>query len=249
MSTPTVAPPPAPVGGLSEGARLFNVFFAPSKTFSDINRNASWWVPYVLTIAFVMFMQFMVVKVVGAQRLVENQFAKMPNITEKIDQSGPGKLDEFMAKQAASTQYSWITAALGPAIITLIVSLLLWGTYSFGAGQRVTWGQTMAVVSYAGLPGILKSLLTILVAYLTPETYNPLNPIATNLGYLLGDAGAFVRVLGSFVDIFAIWTLLLSAYGFTRVTKVKMGTSVAINVGWYLIFAFVVSGLLSLVVG
>jgi len=28
---------------LSEGARIVNTFIAPSKTFTDLRRNASWW--------------------------------------------------------------------------------------------------------------------------------------------------------------------------------------------------------------
>jgi hypothetical protein len=42
-SSPT--PEPAP---LSEGARLVNTFIAPSKTFTDLGRNASWWAPFIL---------------------------------------------------------------------------------------------------------------------------------------------------------------------------------------------------------
>jgi hypothetical protein len=40
-NTPEAAP-------LSEGARSVNTFIAPSKTFTDLRRNASWWGPWLL---------------------------------------------------------------------------------------------------------------------------------------------------------------------------------------------------------
>src|SRR5260370_36950444 len=55
MSTP-VTPSANPLPGstaeatptLSEGERLINVFIAPSKTFTDLKRKASWFVPWLL---------------------------------------------------------------------------------------------------------------------------------------------------------------------------------------------------------
>jgi len=35
---------------LSQGARIVNTFFAPSKTFTDLRRNASWWAPFLLSV-------------------------------------------------------------------------------------------------------------------------------------------------------------------------------------------------------
>ncbi|HZW81151.1 MAG TPA: hypothetical protein VFF50_11830 [Candidatus Deferrimicrobiaceae bacterium] len=45
LSEPVLASEAAP---LSEGARIVNTFIAPSKTFGDLRRNASWWGPWLL---------------------------------------------------------------------------------------------------------------------------------------------------------------------------------------------------------
>ena len=37
---------------MSEMGRLLNVFGAPSKTFADIRRNASWWAPWLIGALF-----------------------------------------------------------------------------------------------------------------------------------------------------------------------------------------------------
>src|SRR5260370_31907693 len=51
MSTPAMPVPAASAESspaLSEGERLINVFIAPSKTFTDLKRKASWFVPWLL---------------------------------------------------------------------------------------------------------------------------------------------------------------------------------------------------------
>jgi hypothetical protein len=45
----------------------------------------------------------------------------------------------------------------------------------------------------------------------------------------------FLYSLASSVDIFLIWTLILTAIGFTCVSKVKRGTSMAIVFGWWVV--------------
>jgi hypothetical protein len=42
--------------------------------------------------------------------------------------------------------------------------------------------------------------------------------------------------VASSIDIFLIWTLILSAIGFTCVSKVKRGTAFAIVFGWWVVF-------------
>jgi hypothetical protein len=48
------------------------------------------------------------------------------------------------------------------------------------------------------------------------------------------------------IDIFVIWTLVLTAIGFTCVSKVKRGTALAIVFGWYVAFMVLIVGLTSL---
>ncbi|MGB7554313.1 MAG: hypothetical protein WBM04_08060 [Candidatus Korobacteraceae bacterium] len=45
-SASSIAPVEQPP--LSQAERVVDTFVAPSKTFTDIRRNATWWVPWVL---------------------------------------------------------------------------------------------------------------------------------------------------------------------------------------------------------
>ena len=51
--------------------------------------------------------------------------------------------------------------------------------------------------------------------------------------------GVFLYSIASALDIFMIWTLVLTAIGFTRVSKVKSGTAYAIVFGWWVFFTLV----------
>ena len=53
----------------------------------------------------------------------------------------------------------------------------------------------------------------------------------------------FLYSVASSIDIFLIWTLVLTAIGFTCVSKVKRGTALAIVFGWWIVFTLAAAGL------
>jgi hypothetical protein len=124
-------------------------------------------------------------------------------------------------------------------IFMVIVALILWGTFSFGAGADVRFGQSLAIVVYASLPGIIKALLAILVMMsgVDPESFIIQNPVGTNLGYYMNFAETprFLYSLATSVDLITIWMLVLTAIGFTCVAKVKSGTAYAVVFGWWVV--------------
>ncbi|MFI5106847.1 MAG: hypothetical protein ACHP79_18135, partial [Terriglobales bacterium] len=84
MSFPTgpTPPPPSPYPasiplspepegpGLSESQRLVNVFIAPKKTFEDLKRNSSWWVPWVISSVFVLIFGIIAVQKLDMGRFI-----------------------------------------------------------------------------------------------------------------------------------------------------------------------------------
>src|SRR6202040_1564867 len=91
-------------------------------------------------------------------------------------------------------------------------------------------------------PLILKTLLSTLsvVAGMSPDSFSFQNPVASNPGYFMNPSdNVFLYSVASAFDIFMIWTLVLTAIGFTCVSKVKRGTAFAIVFGWWLIITLV----------
>jgi hypothetical protein len=240
---PTSASPPAP---LSEGARLLDVFVAPSRTFSDLRRDASWWAPFLLlTIVSVAF-AYGVDSKVGFRQTVENQIRQSPRASQRTEQSPPEERAQAIQKQAAGTRYFMYGFPVIMLIIYTILAAIYLAIFKFGANADLAFKTAFAVVVYASLPETLRGLLVIvsLFAGVSPDSFNLQNPIATNPGYFLTPANSpFLYGIASALDIFRLWALALTAIGFAYAGKVKKSTSFAIVFGLFVILTLVFSGL------
>jgi hypothetical protein len=94
---------------------------------------------------------------------------------------------------------------------------------------------------YAGLAMAVRSILVIvsLFAGFDPDSFTLQNPAATNPGFFLDPTTSpFLYSLASSLDIFMIWTLVLTAIGLSCVSKKMKRSTAMIGVfAWYAIFA------------
>ena len=237
--TPPVAPTSAPeVAPLSQGARIVNTFIAPSKIFTDLRRSAAWWAPFLLmTIVSIVFV-YIAGQKIGFRKIMENQMQSQPKAQARLEALPSDQRERQLeggAKVTAVISYAFPVLTL---IIWLIVATALFATFKVAAGADVSFGVSFAIVIYAALPLMLKTILATIsvLAGLNPDSFSFQNPAATNPGYFMNPAdGVFLYGLATALDIFMIWTLVLTAIGFTCVSKVKKGTSFAIVFGWWAI--------------
>jgi ABC-type multidrug transport system fused ATPase/permease subunit len=251
-AAPVVPASPAPTpetAPLSEGSRIINTFIAPSKTFSDLRTRTSWWswvAPWlVLAIASTIF-AYAVGQKVGFARAGENVLQTRPKQYDRIQNMNAADRDKTMQAVENQTRIGTYAFPVIDLIILLIVAAVLLGSFTFGANAQVSYKTCLAIVVYASLPGVLRFLLATvtLFAGISPDSFNVQNPVATNLGVLFSATDAPVLyTAGSFIDLFAIWTLVLTAIGFTCVSKVKRGTALAIVFAWYIVFGLVMVGI------
>lgn len=250
MSTAPVAAPaaPAPDSGqpsLSQGARIVNTFFAPSKTFTDIKRSASWWAPFVLMAVFSYGFVAVVAKKVGFEQVTQNQIRMNPKQAESIEQLPADQRAQRMRIQTAVTKgISYGFPVLNLIVLTIIAAILM-ASFNFGAGAEIPFKQALAVVIYANLAGIVKAALAMvsLLAGADPEGFTFQNPVATNLGYFVDPvASRALYSLASAVDVIAIWVLVLTGMGFARVSKLKPATTYAVVFGWYILITLISAG-------
>ena len=251
MSTaqiPATAPESAP---LSQTARVVNTFVAPSKTFNDLRRSASWWLPWLLiAIVSVIFINS-VGRYVGFDQIAKNALAQSPKQQDQFEKLPPDQQARNMQIRTAATRY--ISYAV-PAIVViawLLIAGVMMGVFNLGLGTSVPYKIALAIVAYSGLPGIIGSLLaTISVIVggtsgsLDREAFNIQNPVAVNLAYFLDPMGnKFVYGMASALDVFLIWSLVLTGIGFACNSKVKRGTAIWTVVIVYLVYKLIASGL------
>jgi hypothetical protein len=231
VSTPTSQPAP-----LSEGARIINTFIAPSKAFTDLRRSAAWWAPFLLMVIVSVAFVYVAGERVGFRKAMENQMQSQPKAQARLENLPPDQREQQMEQGAKVTK---IIAYAFPAIQLLILFLIaavMFATFKFAAGADVSFKISLAIVMYASLPGLLRAILAVvsLLAGGNVDSFTLQNPVATNPGYFMNAADSpLLYSLASSLDIFLIWTLILTAIGFTCVSKVKRSAALAIVFGWW----------------
>jgi hypothetical protein len=230
---------------LSEGQRIVDAFVAPSKTFTDLLRNSGWWGPLVILILVSIVFSFAVQSKVGWERVFENNMHQNPKQEERFSQMPADQLSSakaISAKITAGIAYAYWVIVL---IFTAISSLLVWATVNFGFGGKSTYGQVFAVHMYANLVMNLKYILATisLFAGLAPDSFLMQNPVGTNIAfYLSTDAPKWLIAFATHLDVFEIWSIVLSVIGIAIVAKVKRGTAAIAVVGWWLLIVLILTG-------
>ncbi len=239
------APEPAP---LSEGARIINTFIAPSKTFTDLNRNASWWAPWLLMCIFSMLFVYALDRQIGFEQVIKTGISR----SAKADQFDKLPADQQAKQIQTITTFTRIVAYASPVMTLIyigITALVLMITMNFVAGAAVRFPVSFAVVAYAYLPSVVVGILgTIsMFAGINPEGFNANNPVATNPAYFMDPAGnKFLYGMASSLDVISIWTIVLMGIGFSCTGKVKRSTAIAVVAGWYLFWKLAAASLASL---
>ena len=99
--------------------------------------------------------------------------------------------------------------------------------------------RMMAIVAYGFLPLVIQTALSMVVLYLKdPEEFNLRNPLMFNVGaYLSPDSPAALRALGSSIDLFSLWIIVLLAIGVSSAArKISFGKAfTAIALPWALL--------------
>jgi Yip1-like protein len=233
--TPELSQPP-----LSEPARIVNTFVAPSKTFIDIRRNASWWVPLVLASVFAMGFLYTIEKKVGWDLVAHNMMAN----NSRIQQLPADQQERIINTTATGLKFSVYLSPIFILFYAVVATVVLWASFNFGMDAQIEFSRAMAVVMYGWLPGILGSILGIFsLIFGNPEGFRMENPVGTNPAYFLdfSTASKFVYVMLSSLDVITLWSVVLIGIGFALNAKKKISTGAGVSMvlGWYLIYKLI----------
>ena len=227
-----------PLGtGLSQVERVVDTFVAPKKTFTDILRNTSWWLPFLLMLLVTLGSTVVVEKQVGWDRVSENQIHENPKAEERLASLTPEQRASQMHLSATITRYVSYCSFLLILVFVAIFALIYWASFNFGLGAKTTFGQMFAVCMYAGLPRLLTGLLSIVTLLFgnNTDSYDIKNPVGTNLAYFMPDSGPALKAALSFFDVIGLWNLVLLVIGTAIVAKVSTGKAAVVVVGWWVL--------------
>jgi hypothetical protein len=237
------AVPEGPV--LTQAQRVIYTFTAPSKTFNDIRRSTSWWLPFVLSIVFGYAFFATVQAKVGWEQVTENSIKQSPKRAEQMDKLPADQRATQMKIAATVTQGIFAAIPIIALIVNAVIAGVLLATINFGFAGKATFWEVFAVSWYAGLPGLIKVILGIasLLAGLAPESFNSQNFSGTNIGYYLPpDSPKALLSLATSFDVITLWSLALSGIGLAIVAKTKRSSGYIAVFGWWILLVLIGAG-------
>jgi hypothetical protein len=224
---------------MSEASRIINVYFDPKKAFADIAARPSWIAPVVLLIVVACAFTYTYTTRIGWDRYIR----------QTMENSSRGQNMTADQRETAISQGAKFAPIFGYAgsVIFIPVAALVIGGVLLGMvkvmGGSPTFKQMFGISAHAMLPGLISSLLAIVVMFIkSPDEFNLQNPTAFNLGAFMEpppSSGKFIYSLATSIDLFSFWTILLLAVGISvavrRFTFSKALTAVLVPWAVYII--------------
>jgi hypothetical protein len=241
-AAPMQTSPSPQTAALSQAQRVTNTFVAPTKTFADLRRSASWWVPWLLISIVSLGFVFAMDRQIGFDQIARNEVARNPRTVEQLDKLSPEQRATQMRFATKLTRDISYATPIIQLVTFLLMAAVLMGTFNFAAGASVPFKTALAIVIYGSLPGIISAGLGIISCFagVDPAGFNVRNPVATNPAYFMDPGGnKFLYSLASALDVFVIWSIVLIGMGFACNSKVKRGTAIVIVAAWYLVYKMV----------
>ncbi len=225
--------------GLSQMERVVDTFIAPSKTFTDILRDSSWWLPYLLGAVVGLAFAFTILNKIGLPTLVDGVIHHSKMLEDQIANATPDVAAKIRSRIESNFKLSYATPVIG-LVLGFICAGVLLGTANFVFGGKAKYKQMLAVWFYGTLPLAIFNLLIIVSAYagLSGDSFDVNNALGTNIGYYLagGDTPHWLIALLSSIDVFAIWIALLLTIGVSIVAGIKRSSAAIVVFGWWFIF-------------
>ena len=225
--------------GLSQVERVVDTFVAPSKTFTDILRSSSWWLPYLLGAALGLLFAYVILNKVGLPTLVDGVVRHNKTLEDSLANATPADAAKIRARIETQFKFSYAFPILG-LLFGVICAGGMMATANFAFGGKSKYKQMLAVWFYGTLPLFVFNLLVIISIYagLSGDSFDIQNPIGTNLGYYLSgtELPHWLIALLSAIDVFAIWSALLLTLGVSIVAGIKRSAAAIVIFGWWFLF-------------
>ncbi len=220
------APQPARISAFG---RLTGVLFNPKATFEDIAAKPSFLLPLVVIVVLSVVIVAVFGQRVGWRGTIEKQLASNPRTA---DLPADQREQAIERGEKFAPVVSYVIVFLAAPVAALISAAVLLAAFNLVAGARVNFLQSFGIVTHSYVPGIIGGAIGLIMLFVkSPDTININNLVAANLAaFLAGDSPKWLISLGTSIDLFQFWTIVLMGIGFSAVNpkKVSIGKGIAI---------------------
>jgi hypothetical protein len=210
---------------MSAVGRIVNTFVEPKAAFADIAARPSWLVPMALLVAITVVYMFAFSSRVGWERFMRQQIESSPK-TQNLPAEERERLIVMQAKYAGP--FGTAMAVIATPVSMLVTAGMLMFIFTTVLGGAVKFRQALGVTSYASLPHLVATGAAMLVLYVKdPSDFDLGNPAGFNIGFYLDPHAvpAWLVSLGTSIDVFSLWVILLLATGMSAATRKPWKTS------------------------
>jgi len=235
---------------LSFPERLMGIFISPAETLEDVARKPDFMLPIVSVILIAVAGTEAFLYKIGMEPVLRWAFehsSRAANMPPDQMQGMIGKMMPF---------YTWMAHVGGVVWVPFIV--LVGATIGFVTvrsifGGRISFKTAFSIASYAYAVNIIYYLMVAaMILFGDPEHYisNPQSPTPTSVGFFLNpiDASKPLLSLGSSLEIFTVWNIVLLAIGFSAASgrKAKTVPILFVFLGLWIVKVLIVMGLSTL---
>jgi hypothetical protein len=215
--TPELAPDTAPP--MSEVGRITGVYLDPKPAFADIAARPRWYVPLILMIIAGFAFTYFYTSHIGWRNYIAKTMENNPRTRDLPAEARETQVD---AGAKIAPIFGYGGALIGVPLVALVIAgVLLLMCKMMGASLQ--FKQMFAISAYAMLPGLISSILAIIVMFLkNPDDFNLQNPLFFNIGAALEpppNTGKFLYSVASSIDLFTFWSILLLATGISVASR------------------------------
>jgi hypothetical protein len=243
-------PSPATASSDRSFGRIFGVLFSPKPTFESIVRKPSWVLPLILIAVISVGVVCTFSQRVGWRNFMIRQDQQNSRTQKQMESMTEEQRENMINTQTkVAPIFAYVGVVIGPFIAAVVVGAVVMLAFNLIYGTKIGFVPSLAIVSYAWVPGIIGALLGILILFLKdPSTVDLEHLVASNGGAFLADDSAkwLVTLLTAF-DLFAFWNMILTAFGFSAADpkKLSFGKALGTVVGVWLIYVIVKVGLVA----
>ncbi len=204
--------------------RFLGVFISPGPTFEDIARRPGFIAPLIVAIVSgLVILETMLFKI-GMGRMIRQSLEQ----SGQAAKMGADQLEGAVRTGATiGTVFAHVgVLVIGPAMLLILAALGL-GILVLIYGAPAKFKAVFSATCYANLVGVLGVLMGVaLILFGDPEHFNAQNPIPSNVGFFLNplETSKPLYSLAGSADILWIWTMVLMAMGWSRVSGGKAKT-------------------------